>query len=277
LIPTPEKGAAVPGGGGLCLVLGAGGFRGLAHVGVLKVLHRVRLPIRSMIGSSIGGLVAAFYAGVGFDPDRIAGSLSRLTPSLLLATGMALREWGPLSRRARYRAQPLLEDLERLKDLRLDHLHFGLERLGLLALDLTTGEEIFSLTGASGPIPLDRAALGGASLPLLFPAVKVTTPERTFRLVDGGLSHSVPVERAFAPPISAEKVLVVDLQVRRGFREREAGRWPRLQAERGRALIRLRPRMDGVGTVFFRRSQGSNLLRRGEEAVTDKVLDRLSG
>ncbi len=44
------------------LVLGGGGARGLAHIGVLKVLRRHNIPIDMVCGTSIGALVGALYA-----------------------------------------------------------------------------------------------------------------------------------------------------------------------------------------------------------------------
>ena len=46
----------------LALVLGAGGARGLAHIGVLKVLSPHRLPIDLVVGASMGSLIGAAYA-----------------------------------------------------------------------------------------------------------------------------------------------------------------------------------------------------------------------
>ena len=158
----------------------------------------------------------------------------------------------------------------------MDRLHFGVERLGLLALDLPTGREVFAATGLPSAFTPRDLAVGGASIPGLFPAVRVSAPEGRRRLVDGGFSHSVPVERAFAPPFCAERVLAVDLQVIRGFREWEAGRWERLQREHGDALIRLRPSVENTGAIFFRPEQGADLVRAGESAVTDDLLARLT-
>ena len=140
-------------------------------------------------------------------PDEIAARLSRMTTSSFFALGIALRRWGPLSRRARRAASGHLEDLERLEGLGLDRLHFGVRRLGLLAMDLPGGGEIFAATGHPGPVPPARLVLGGISIPVLYPLVRFESPGRTYRLADGGFSHSVPVERAFQPPFSARRVL----------------------------------------------------------------------
>ena len=40
------------------LVLGGGGARGAAHVGVLKKLQELRIPVDCVAGTSMGGLVA---------------------------------------------------------------------------------------------------------------------------------------------------------------------------------------------------------------------------
>jgi len=47
---------------GVVLALGSGGARGMAHVGVLEVLAEVGIPIRAIVGSSIGVEIGALYA-----------------------------------------------------------------------------------------------------------------------------------------------------------------------------------------------------------------------
>ena len=44
------------------LVLGGGGARGAAHIGVLKVLEREHIPIHAIAGTSIGSIVGALYS-----------------------------------------------------------------------------------------------------------------------------------------------------------------------------------------------------------------------
>src|SRR5206468_11413331 len=98
-------------------------------------------------------------------------------------------------------------------------------------------------------------------IPGLFPLVTVRVPGRTYRLADGGFSHSVPVERGYEAPFLARQVLAVDLQVLRGFRERRWDRWERLAERHSESLIRLQPRVSDIGTVFFRRGEAAALLR----------------
>lgn len=44
------------------LVLGGGGARGAAHVGVIKVLERERIPVCKIAGTSMGSIVGGLYA-----------------------------------------------------------------------------------------------------------------------------------------------------------------------------------------------------------------------
>ncbi len=46
----------------ICLVLSGGGARGAAHVGVIKVLEELRIPVDCIAGTSMGALVGAAYA-----------------------------------------------------------------------------------------------------------------------------------------------------------------------------------------------------------------------
>src|SRR5277367_4896288 len=45
-----------------CLVLSGGGARGMAHIGVLKVLEELKIPIDCIAGTSMGAVVGGLYA-----------------------------------------------------------------------------------------------------------------------------------------------------------------------------------------------------------------------
>ena len=57
------------------LVLSGGGALGLAHIGVIKVLEELRVPIDCVVGTSMGALVAGTYAA-GIDPDRMYSAVT---------------------------------------------------------------------------------------------------------------------------------------------------------------------------------------------------------
>ncbi len=61
--PAPNRAEAPP---RLGLVLSGGGARGSAHVGVIKVLEEMRIPVHAIAGTSMGSLVGGAYAsGLG--------------------------------------------------------------------------------------------------------------------------------------------------------------------------------------------------------------------
>jgi NTE family protein len=55
-------GTSAPGVPRIGLALSGGGARGLAHVGVLKVLEEMRIPISCVTGTSMGAIVGGTYA-----------------------------------------------------------------------------------------------------------------------------------------------------------------------------------------------------------------------
>jgi hypothetical protein len=68
LLTSPVQ--ATPPSPRIGLVLGGGGARGFAHLGILAELERLRIPVACMAGTSAGALVGGFYAA-GLSPDTI--------------------------------------------------------------------------------------------------------------------------------------------------------------------------------------------------------------
>ena len=65
------------------LVLSGGGARGLTHIGVLKVLHEMRVPIDYIAGTSMGAIVGGLYAS-GMTPHEMQRKLGAVSwPTLL--------------------------------------------------------------------------------------------------------------------------------------------------------------------------------------------------
>ncbi|MEN9315851.1 MAG: putative exported protein, partial [Pseudomonadota bacterium] len=72
-VALPAAGRATPNDGAqgtlsgaqrprICLALSGGGARGAAHIGVLKVLEELRVPVHCVAGTSMGALVGGAYA-----------------------------------------------------------------------------------------------------------------------------------------------------------------------------------------------------------------------
>ena len=59
------------------VVLGGGGARGAAHIGVLQELERLRIPVDAIVGTSMGAIVGGLYAS-----GTTAGELEQIVSSL---------------------------------------------------------------------------------------------------------------------------------------------------------------------------------------------------
>jgi NTE family protein len=69
--PAPEGTAApAPAHPKVCLVLSGGGARGVAHIGVLKVLEELHVPVHCIVGTSMGAIIGGAYA-YGMTPAEL--------------------------------------------------------------------------------------------------------------------------------------------------------------------------------------------------------------
>ena len=169
----------------------AGGFaRGIAHIGVLRVLREAGIPIDVVSGTSVGALIATAYcSGTSLEVmERVAHEtkftdFGRWTPSWLgLATNLRLEQF-----LARMTAAKRFEELQ--------------TPLAVSTTDINLGLPVYYHGGPIGP-PL-RAS---CAYPGLFVPVKYEG--RT--LVDGFLTALVPIEGALI--LGAELVIAVYLE-----------------------------------------------------------------
>ena len=179
----------------LGLVLGGGGARGLAHIGVLRVFQREQIPIACIAGTSMGGLVGALYAaGVPISTvEEEVSRLSSLTEQIRLvdvnisAAGLSIRG----RRIYNFMADLLGEELT-FADLRLP--------LAMVSVDILTGSEVL----LQGGLVID-AVRATISVPGVFEPVELGG----YRLVDGGVLDNVPVDVARA--MGATHTIAVDV------------------------------------------------------------------
>ncbi len=60
------------------LVLSGGGAKGLAHIGLLKVLDEEKIPVDYVVGTSIGSIIGALYS-MGYSGEEIEKIIMRET------------------------------------------------------------------------------------------------------------------------------------------------------------------------------------------------------
>jgi NTE family protein len=78
----PEAVSPASSGPRICLVLSGGGARGAAHVGVLRVLEQLRVPVHCIAGTSMGAIVGASYAS-GMSTDEMLAEMAQITSERL--------------------------------------------------------------------------------------------------------------------------------------------------------------------------------------------------
>jgi NTE family protein len=178
----------------LGLVLSGGGARGLAHIGVLKVIEEAGIPVDLLVGTSMGGLIAAAYAA-GLTPQHMEQEALRMARLRKLAS-LADRD---LPRRGLFAGKRVQEYLVR----QLGERTFAELRLplALVAVDLIRGEEVVLHEGPL--VPTVRATV---SLPGIFAPLRVGGR----LLVDGGVLNHLPVD--VARKMGSAAIVAVDVR-----------------------------------------------------------------
>lgn len=160
------------------LVLGSGGARGLAHVGIIKWLEDNGYKIVSISGCSIGALIGGFYA---------AGKLDAYVDWLAEADGIDLLKLLDFKGTGGLVSGDTL--MSKMKELLGEHMIEDLPiKFTAVASDIDTEKEIWINEG-----PLLNAIRASISLPLFF------TPYmyKGRALVDGGVLNPVPIAPTF--------------------------------------------------------------------------------
>lgn len=205
------------------LVLGGGGARGAAHIGVLQVLEEHRIPVDSVAGTSMGALVGGMYA-TGQSPVEMEATMRAI-------------DWGRLFRDAADRAErPMRRKRDDIANLGNAELGFRDRRLALPRgalqghrLLLWLRRQTLSVAGVDdfGELPLpfaavatdivsgERVVLRGGDLALAMrasmavPGVFAPIRVNDRLMVDGGVVENVPVR--VARELGAERLIVVDV------------------------------------------------------------------
>jgi NTE family protein len=204
----------------VALVLSGGGARGIAHVGVLKVLEKLNIPVDMVVGTSMGAIAGGLYAN-GYSPEELE-ELVMQTP------------WESLFTYDKSRAELLYRDKPDEKNY---FVNLGIDRkLGLIlpkglipskrfefrlkvwtagasddfarfripfraaATDLETGKTVILEKG-----DIAKALRASMSVPGVFAPVEIDGR----LLVDGGVSDQLPVD--IAKKMGADVIIAVNV------------------------------------------------------------------
>jgi NTE family protein len=260
-------------------VLGGGGLKGLAHIGVWRALGEAGVSVAGIVGTSIGALVGALIAnGAGWQEMR------------RLARGLKRADIARVNRRA-----VLFNGIRQLSVFRGDLLQeyyasilpdagWDALRLPLLvnAVDLATGRTVWFGPGERTDVPMADALYASSALPVLYPPA--TLGDDAF--VDGGTEH--PLALARADRTDATGLIGVDVgagETGETARILEQGmiavhqrifsimtyrrRNDLVRQWEGKPLLYVRPRLDGFGTFDF--DQVEYFIEEGYRAMSQAL------
>ncbi len=162
----------------VALVLGSGGSRGYAHLGVLQALEEAHIPVDVVVGSSAGSIVGALYA----DNQSFKKTYDIMMPAGFwdYADFANLSEPGGLIKG--YQLENFL--LAHMQVRSFDQLP---KKLIIATTDLKTGKVYPIESGPVAPAVLASSAIPGAIKPVkLYGRL----------LIDGGVINPVPVDLA---------------------------------------------------------------------------------
>ncbi len=205
------------------LVLSGGGAKGMAHIGVLKVIEEAGIPIDYVVGTSMGGIIGGLYA-IGYTPKQMDSMVRRQDWTFLLSDQVVRKEQSMTERDRSERyvlSVPLGKDMGKnisgglIKGQNIANLFSELtigyhdsidfNRLPVpfacVSQDIATGNEVRFHSGI-----LSTAMRASMAIPGVFTPVRLDS----MVLVDGGVVNNYPVN--VARDMGADIIIGVDVQ-----------------------------------------------------------------
>jgi NTE family protein len=261
------------------LVLGGGGMKGTAHVGVWKALDEAGIVPDAIIGTSIGALIGASIAGgMGW---RDLGELARsLTREDIVSINRRAVWMGGVREEAVFDGGHFRRYLS--KNLPLKSFAEAGIPLRVNAVSLMGCGEVWFGTGVREDVDPVDAVYASCAIPIYFPPLRLDGDV----LVDGGILNVLPVKQAFE--WGAERVIAADvgseiLPPAAGYFDRgmiaihdriltmniAAQRARALEEWKGLPVTHVRPRIGHLGSWDFHRTQ--YFLEEGYRAMKEAL------
>ncbi|HEV8376610.1 MAG TPA: patatin-like phospholipase family protein, partial [Candidatus Polarisedimenticolia bacterium] len=222
-VTPPAAGAPARRPAKLALVLSGGGARGAAHVGVLKVLQELRVPVDLVVGTSMGAIAGGLYA-TGWSPESLerllletdfnqlfSDKVERVDKTFrrkqddvtfFIPSKLRFKGWVPYLPVSLLRGQRMdlfFRTLEIQSTGLQDFDRFPIP-FRAVATDIATGEAVVIDHGS-----LATSMRASMSVAGVFPPVEYEGR----KLIDGGGSANLPV--TIAQDLGAQSIIAVDI------------------------------------------------------------------
>ncbi len=204
LLGTPNRGPLRT-----VLILGGGGMRGMAHVGVLRALETLGIRYDAVIGTSIGALIGAMSAA-GVSVEEIEGHVAKLQKEDFFRLNFLKLLVKGTRAPSMYQGDRFREKVrEILPAVSFDELAMP---FFCNAVRLETGGSVFFGTPGFEDVPLADAVYASCALPGVFEPFE----HDGYNYMDGGIVDSVPLR--FAKTLQPDLIIAVDLTVKATFK-----------------------------------------------------------
>ena len=278
------------------LVLSGGTARGLAHIGVLKVLDEEKVPVEYVTGTSMGSIIAGLYS-VGYTPKEIEELAISMDWMGLFNDKIERRDKGAIRNSIEDKNTtviPMKNFIPKLPNgvvggktasQRLNELFYGAigiqdfrkfpRKFAAVATDLESGEGVMIDKGS-----IATAIRESLSLPSIFAPIR--DGDRLY--IDGGVVRNLPVQDV--------KVLGADytigINVGEGFTKRDESKMNlidvitdsstiagRQEVERQVRMLDLylKPDLKNFESYDFSKATIQELIARGEQIARDNITE----
>ena len=277
------------------LVLSGGGAKGLAHIGVLKVIDSLGIQVDYIGGTSMGAVVGGLYAS-GYTANQLDSIFSKIDVDALL------QDYTPRESKSFYEKRndeiyALTLPFNNFKLGLPSGLSKGLYNFNLMskltqhvsdvrdfdklpipflciATDVETGEQIVLDEGI-----LAQAIIASGALPTLYSPVEING--RLF--IDGGVVNNYPVEELKNRGVD----FIIGIDVQDGLKNREQlkdvtavlaqinnfSMIEKMEGKRNLTNIYIKPDIKGYSVVSF--DKGKEIIKKGNEKANEFIKELL--
>lgn len=233
----------------VALVLGGGAARGFAHIGVIRVLEREKIPVDLVVGTSVGSLIGALYAS-----QRSSFELEWSAFQLKQEDLFDFRVFGAVLGMGLARGE-LLEAFVKAK-VKQERIEELLIPFAAVATDLNWGGRIVIDKGS-----VAKAVHASCAIPGVFEPVM----HEGKLLVDGGVVDAIPIEVARAK--GADVVVAVDVSEDLGNVNIKNMLDVMLQSTNIMAAVNVASRKAGADVIVQPKVGGVGMLDFGQKKV----------